>query len=84
MRLFATSFLLCSAALLTACSSPVVGYRTYDPDPVTAAAASRDTAAFERADRAERRQERREMLMDEADAAYRASGGRGADVLIVR
>lgn len=84
MRHLIHPLLLASVALTTACSSPVVGYRTFEADPAAARAAALETAAFERAERAERRQERRERLMDEADAVRRASGGRGADVLLVR
>ena len=68
MRHLVTPLMLSAAALATACSSPVVGYRTFEADPAAARAAARETAAFERAERAERRQERRERLMDEADA----------------
>ena len=84
MRHLVTPLMLSAAALATACSSPVVGYRTFEADPAAARAAARETAAFERAERAERRQERRERLMDEADAVRRATGGYGVDVLIVR
>ena len=84
MRTYFIPFLMAAASLLVACSSPVVGYRTFEADPAAAATAARETAAMERAERAERRRERRESTMDEADAIRRASGGRGADVLIVR
>lgn len=83
MRRFTSPSLLLIAALATACSSQVVGYRSLEADPAAARLAARETDAFERAERAERRQERREHLMDGADAALRASGGRGASVLVV-
>ena len=49
MRTYFIPFLMAAASLLVACSSPVVGYRTFEADPAAAATAARETAAMERA-----------------------------------
>ena len=45
MRTYFIPFLMAAASLLVACSSPVVGYRTFEADPAAAATAARETAA---------------------------------------